>query len=225
MSRHESAQYSEKALPVGLVMRVLRIQQQRVWRRYAAAFPPDPRQRVLDLGVSGVNTDRSAYFFEENYPYPKQVVAAGLEGPENFQPLYPDIAWRTVRRKERLPFDDGAFDVAFVSAVIEHVGTREDQRRFLAEVLRVARSAFLTTPSRWYPVELHTMLPLLHWLPPAVYRPLYGRLGFPFFGDEQNLNLLDRRSLRALLPTGVSGEVGTLRFLGPVSNLILVVRR
>ena len=52
--------------------------------------------------------------------------------------------------------------------MIEHVGGEEEQRRFVAEALRVGRRAFITTPNRWFPVEVHTRLPLVHWLPDAV---------------------------------------------------------
>ena len=40
--------------------------------------------------------------------------------------------------------------------MIEHVGGEEEQRRFVAEVLRVGRRAFITTPNRWFPIEVHT---------------------------------------------------------------------
>ena len=36
-----------------------------------------------------------------------------------------------------------------------------------AEALRVGRRVFLTTPNRWFPIEVHTRLPLVHWLPEA----------------------------------------------------------
>ncbi len=70
-----------------------------------------------------------------------------------------------------LPFADGEFDVVFSNAVIEHVGGREQQRRFVEEALRVARRAFITTPNRWFPVEVHTLLPLVHWLPDSALAP------------------------------------------------------
>ena len=70
-----------------------------------------------------------------------------------------------------LPFEDASFDVVFSNAVIEHVGGVEAQRRFVAEALRVAPRAFITTPNRWFPVEVHTRLPLVHWLPePLAHR-------------------------------------------------------
>ena len=64
-----------------------------------------------------------------------------------------------------LPFADGAFDVVHSNAVIEHVGGRDRQEAFVREALRVGRRVFLTTPNRWFPIEVHTRLPLVHWLP------------------------------------------------------------
>ena len=74
---------------------------------------------------------------------------------------------RAVRADGReLPFDDAAFDIGFSNAVVEHVaGGREGQRRFVHELCRVARRVFVTTPNRWFPLEVHTLLPLVHWLP------------------------------------------------------------
>ena len=65
-----------------------------------------------------------------------------------------------------LPFADGAFDLGFSNAVVEHVaGGRDGQRRFVHELCRVARRVFVTTPNRWFPLEVHTLLPFVHWLP------------------------------------------------------------
>jgi SAM-dependent methyltransferase len=125
-----------------------------------------------------------------------------------------------------LPFADDHFDLGFSNAVIEHVGSRANQRRFLAELVRVSRRCFLATPNRWFPVELHTRLPLLHWLPPRVFRAALTRLGFDFYAKEENLNLLTARDLLGMLPEG-DIEVRLLRnrFLGLTSNLVLVIAK
>jgi hypothetical protein len=109
--------------------------------------------------------------------------------------------------------------------VIEHVGNRAAQRRFLEEILRVGRCAFVTTPNRWYPVDLHTVIPLVHWLPAAIHRPIYRFLGFEFFSKEENLNLLDRSALRGLVSNQDGIEISHHRFLGLPSNLLLTVHR
>ena len=76
---------------------------------------------------------------------------------------------------EPLPFRDGEFDVVFSNAVVEHVGSRTAQAAFVGELCRVGKSFFITTPNRWFPVEHHTGLPLLHYLPASVFRSLLRR--------------------------------------------------
>ena len=73
---------------------------------------------------------------------------------------------------DRLPFDDGEFDLAVSFAVLEHVGSTAQQRRFIGELARVAPAFIAYTPYRYFPVEMHTLLPLLHWLPVLVAPPL-----------------------------------------------------
>lgn len=221
---HRSVRYYKKALPMPLWRRLLRMQQQRIYERFTGYFPPAPSLRIVDIGVNGDLERADLHLLESRYPYLSAIVACGLEAPDQFRRGLPDVRYVQVARGEPLPFGDREFDIAFCSAVIEHVGSREDQRRFLAEVLRVARGAFLTTPNRWYPVELHTLLPIIHYLPSPIYRRVYRAVGFDFFSREENLNLLDRAALRALVPPARSVRIDTASFLGLPSNLLLVAR-
>jgi hypothetical protein len=77
----------------------------------------------------------------------------------------------------------------------------------VADCLRVARRGiFLTIPNRWFPVEFHTQLPLLHWLPNDVYRPIYRAIGLEFFADEAILNLMTKNDLMNIArpPSGLA---------------------
>jgi ubiquinone/menaquinone biosynthesis C-methylase UbiE len=127
-----------------------------------------------------------------------------------------------------LPFDDNQFDVAHSSAVIEHVGSRKNQVDFLRELWRVGRSGiFVTTPNRWFPIEFHTTLPLVHWLPPAMFRALLDRVGHRFYAQEANLNLMSGSDLREAAREAdiASFHIETVR-LGPwSSNLLLIAKK
>ena len=96
-----------------------------------------------------------------------------------------------------LPFADQAFDVVFSNAVIEHVGDVGRQRQFVAEALRVGRRVFITTPNRWFPIEVHTRLPLVHWLPRAASDRAYDLAGK---GWARENHLLGSGDLRGLFP-------------------------
>lgn len=217
-------QYRKKAIPLAWSRRILIREQRRMFDKFTRHFPPRPDLRVLDLGTNGSLDRPERYVFQHLYPYRANTVACGLEEPDAFKRCFPDVEYVRARRGEPLPFSDGEFDVVHCAAVVEHVGTRAVQRAFLAEIARVGKAAYVTTPNRWFPVELHTVLPLVHYLPPSIHRPIMRRLGFDFFSQEANLNLLDRSALLELVPAGRPVEVHEHRFLGLCSNLLLVMR-
>jgi hypothetical protein len=190
---------------------------------------PQAHDTILDIGVTSDRTYDHSNYLEAWYPEKAAITAAGLDdGAAFLEDIYPGISFVHADGRD-LPFADGAFDYVHSSAVLEHVGTAAQQAQFVAEAVRVARKAvFLTTPNRWFPVEFHTVLPLLHWLPRRQFRRLLRAMGRDFFADEQNLNLLSAGELRALcrqLGDCARWRVGGVRLLGIVSNLLLVVTK
>jgi hypothetical protein len=105
-----------------------------------------------------------------------------------------------------LPFEDNAFDLAYCSSVIEHVAA-QDRGAFARELRRVARGWFVQTPAFSFPVEPHALLPIAHWLPPALRRP-YWRLGVA--GEWEDIALLRRAEMTALFGPPVAERIGPL---------------
>ena len=79
--------------------------------------------------------------------------------------------------------------------MIEHVGGRERQEAFVREALRVGRRVFVTTPNRWFPIEVHTRLPLVHWLPEGPAGRAYDLAGKSWARENRLLGPSDLRSL------------------------------
>jgi hypothetical protein len=161
---------------------------------------PRPETTVVDVGVSDASGDDpygTHNFFEALYPWPERITAVSTQYLDRFSEAFPQV--RAVRADGRhLPFGDGEFDIGFSNAVLEHVGGRDDQRAFVLELCRVANSVFLATPSRWFPVDSHTLVPFVHWLPREPRERMYRGLR-----REQGLGveLLSPRELIALFPT------------------------
>lgn len=223
---HRSVNYRTKALPSWLLRRVLRNEQAKIYGRFARSFPPQPDWRVLEVGTNGSLEEAQDYFLHSLYPYPDQITAAGLEEPDVFRGVFPRYPYVQVQRNASLPFGDQSFDLVFSNAVVEHVGSRSQQRDFLNELARVGKRVFVTTPNRRHPIEFHTATPLLHYLPPHIYRKIYAAAGFEFFSKEENLNLLDARQFLELLgpEARARADLGFHRFLGMRSNLLLSIR-
>ena len=162
---------------------------------------PTPETSVLDVGADELAFGEgdgcgTLNFFEEHYPWPERITALGLHDGKGFRARYPQIEY-VQGDACALPFPDRAFDIVFSNAVIEHVGDRERQRQLVSEALRVGRRVFITTPNRRFPIEVHTLLPLVHWLPDSLAHRAYHRVGKSFATE---IHLLSNRSLRALFP-------------------------
>jgi SAM-dependent methyltransferase len=169
---------------------------------------PGPDTTVVDVGVTDSGVE-GAYgtdnFLEASYPWPERITAVGVTSLEHFAAAFPRV--RTVVADGRsLPFADGEFDVGFSNAVVEHVGGHAQQVAFVHELCRVAKRVFVTTPNRWFPVEVHTLLPVAHWLPRNL-QP----------ASLEDIDLLGPRGFRGLFPYPVRllNHGVTLTAIGP----------
>jgi SAM-dependent methyltransferase len=174
----------------------------RKFELFVATFRPGPETSVLDVGVTDAPFgERPDNFLEAWYPWPERITAVGVTSLERFGEAFPAVT-RVQADGRALPFADGSFDLGFSNAVVEHVGDREAQAAFVHELCRVARRVFLTTPNRRFPLEVHTLVPFVHWLPRRLReRALRAR------GWTETLELLAPGDVRALFP----GDVRILR--------------
>jgi hypothetical protein len=184
-------------------------------RRFAATFKIDADTTVLDMGGSAFNwtmlpvrpklTILDIYEHANKAPWATYIVGDGC----------------------RTEFPDKAFDIVFSNSVIEHVGGPERQRKFAAECMRCGRSFFVQTPNKWFPVDTHTLMPLIHWLPQRIFKKLVRvspRLLFfkhdpGDVDDFRNLHLLSKRELQELFPGAI---IIKEKFLGMTKSLIAV---
>lgn len=196
----------------------------RKWRLFQEAVGPNSETLILDVGYQDLSLQAADNFIEENYPWPRQITALGIEDPVNFSKRYPDVKV-VVYDGVTFPFEDAAFDVVWSNAVLEHVGDRKDQLHFLRECARVGKTAFVTTPNRHFPVEVHTRIPLLHWLPTPWFDWILRRVGKERFAGDY-MNLLSARKLRALLSdAGIhDARVVKNRLLGPTLDFVVIWR-
>ena len=171
-----------------------------------------PQDTILDVGVSDVVTD-AANMLERKYPHPDRITAAGLGEGTAFSAAYPKVAYRQIEANRPLPFADKAFDVAVSNAVLEHVGSEQHQAAFVRELARVAHRVFISVPNRYFPIEHHTLIPLLHFWRPG-FELACRWLGKAEWADERNLILMSWKRLEALVPHGLASQQGSVPAIG-----------
>jgi hypothetical protein len=174
----------------------------RKFRLFMEHVQPTEETTIVDVGVADApfgeaEGHASTYnFLEAMYPWRDRITAVSVDELPHFAEAFPEV--RRVQADGRdLPFADGEFDVGFSNAVVEHLGDRESQEAFVRELCRVSKQVFVTTPSRWSPVEVHTLLPFVNWLPARAREAVLGKLRRP---DVEGLRPLGPGEFRALFP-------------------------
>jgi len=131
---------------------------------------PTSQTKVLDVGAE-VNPDgiRGLQLIN-SFPWKDKITAINIstEHIELIKQHYPKVG-AVVGDACKLPWPDKHFDIVYSNAVIEHVGDFDKQKQMAAEIMRVGKRWFVTTPNRWYPFEFHMRLPFVTWLPGHSY--------------------------------------------------------
>ena len=221
-----NAQYN-LAKPDSLPIRIAGHQRRKMFGRFVEAMGVGEADTIVDVGATSDRSYDHSNYLEAWHPFKDRVTAVGVDDAAFLETQYPGMTF--VRADGRdLPFEDDSFDYAHSSAVLEHVGSAGKQATFLRELWRVARKGlFVTTPNRWFPIEFHTVLPLIHWLPAPTHRRILTAIGQPFFADEENLNLLSPASLAmAARAAGIPRFlISSVSLAGLPTNLLLIARK
>jgi SAM-dependent methyltransferase len=190
------------------------------YRRFLDVMTPTAEMTLLDVGVTA-SPWRDGNFLEARYPWPNRIVAVSNNPMPSFADHFPQI--RFVEADGRaLPFPDGSFDIGFSNAVVEHVGSREQQAQFVSELLRVSRRVFISTPNRRHPIDPHTLLPFAHWLPRPRWEWVLRRTNNAQWIGVGRLNPLSEREFLAMFPAASRPRLLRQRLLGLTSVLVVV---
>jgi SAM-dependent methyltransferase len=157
-----------------------------------------PSTTILDIGTSDVEGDEANMLQKMHRPV-ESITCAGLGTGEQIRARYPGIRYVQIEAGSRLPFADQEFDVVHSNAVLEHVGGVDQRREFIREALRVGRQLFFVVPNRWFPVEHHTGVPLVHFLP-SLFRRLTRGGRHDHWARAEHLEFLSKRKLREEWP-------------------------
>ena len=196
------------------------------FRLFMDLVKPLPWETILDVGVAPYS-NRGTNFLERMYLYPERITALSNDDPEryrNFRTLFPGVNL-VFGDARRLDYPDNYFEIGFSNAVIEHVGERQEQCRFVHELIRVSRRVFITTPNYWFPVDFHTLIPLAHWLPPAHRKLIYRLMGMERWADPSRLNLVSEKKFLSLFPENVKVTIYKQRVVGLTSSLIALAEK
>lgn len=119
-------------------------------------------------------------------------------------------------------------DVVISNATIEHVGSYEKQLKMIENIIKLSKKIFVVvTPNRMHPLEFHSKIPFIHWLPKKLHRKILSIFGLKYLSKEENLNLLKTIDLIHLMKkfNNVDYDLKYVNFLLFKSNILLIGKK
>jgi SAM-dependent methyltransferase len=173
-------------------------------------LPPDAA--MLGLGIAEGNVD---------YLVSQKIGSVFIGSDIQAKPNYPQTFTYVRADASCLPFEKESFDVISAFSLIEHVQI-ERRADFLSEVSRVLKKnglLILQLPNRYFPVEQHSFLPLIGYLPSrfhTTFNNYYCQVpslkGLKKDLQKQNYKIIDITAYR--MPFSIFPPARILNFFG-----------
>jgi hypothetical protein len=185
------------------------------------------KNSLLDVGTTP-STNKEHNIILQQTTNNKNITCLSNLNCINLKKKFPNIKKYIISDGKKTNLQKNSYDIVHSSATIEHVGKLKNQILFVKECLRLGKKyIFITTPNRYYPIDFHTKIPIIHWLPKKIHRNILRILGLNFYSLEKNLNLLDKISLIKICQklNIKKFKIIKIKFLLFTSNLILVIKK
>jgi len=182
-------------------------------------------QEVLDVGTTSDKFNKSSNFLINNFSYIKK--RKSISDQKISSNFFSNTLQKSISDKlTNLEISKFSSDLVISNATIEHVGSKKNQYTMISNIILLTKKSFvIATPNRYHPIEFHTLIPLIHWLPKKFHRFILKLLGLSYFAKEKNLNLLSEDDLLRLLDrfkNKIEYSIYNIKWLGVKSNLIVI---
>ena len=182
-------------------------------------------ESFLDIGTTEENELESSNYFVKNYE--KIKIKNSISDQEiknvNFNKFLKKSITSDFSKTE---IENYKSDLVISSATIEHVGRYENQMKMLENIINLTKKYFfITTPNRFFPIDFHTKLPIIHMLPKKIHRKILRLINLDEYAEEENLNLLDENTVNKLINTQQNASfkirIFKVKLFGLTSNLLI----
>ena len=227
--KHRIQTYSESknSFFYKLIKKIILDARENFFNHFIHSTKYNDNQSLLDIGTTP-SLDSEQNIILEKTKNNKNITCLSDQDCSILVKKYPNIKDFIIGDGTNTNFKDMSFNIVHSNATIEHVGSYNNQIAFVKEAWRVSKNhIFIQTPNRFYPVDFHTNLPLIHWLPKKIHRKILKFIGLNFYSSEENLNLLSESNLIDICKKLdiKNFKIIKHKLLFMTSNLILVITK
>ena len=181
---------------------------------------------ILDIGTTSDTENKSSNFIIKNLKNVKSFYSISdqlITLPFFKKKLQKSI----IENFSEYEIENFKSDLVVSNATIEHVGNYNNQKTMVSNMIKLSKKmVIISTPYRYHPLEFHTKIPFIHWLPKKIHRMILKKLDLVFYSKEENLNLLSKSDLSSFIKNEkIKSEFKYIKFLFLRSNLIFILKK
>ena len=193
--RYETYSESKKTFLYNIIQKITIKARNQFFKYFTYHTNYSDDKSVIDIGTTPSLDDEQNIFLEKTKNN-QNITCLSNQDCKILYKKYKNIKKIFVGEGRNTMLDDNSFNIVHTNATIEHVGSYENQISFIKEIIRISSEyVFVQTPNRFYPLDFHTVLPFIHFLPKNMHRKILKFLKLDFYSKEENLNLLSKKDL------------------------------
>ncbi len=149
---------------------------------------------ILDFGVSDSKNQDSnpfvTYFLQKKR---RNIFGCGIDDAKNVNKNYKNLKYKKIKPGSKLPYKTNFFSLSISHAVFEHIGSKNKKIFYLSELIRISEKVFISIPNRYFPIEHHSNIPMLGYLPSNLIYKLLNFFNYNLFKNEKTLTFNSKR--------------------------------
>ena len=183
-------------------------------------------QDVLDIGTTSDTENKSSNLIIKNLKNVKNLSSISdqlITSPFFKKKLQKSI----VQNFSEHEIENFKSDLVVSNATIEHVGNYKNQKAMVRNMIKLSKKmVIISSPYRYHPIEFHTKIPFIHWLPKKIHRNILKNFNISFYSKEKNLNLLSESDFSSFIKNKeIKSEFRYIKYLFFKSNLIFILKK
>ena len=181
---------------------------------------------ILDIGTTSDTENISSNFIIKNLKNVKNFYS--ISDQSITSPFFKKKLQKSIIENfSEYEIENFKSDLVVSNATIEHVGNYNNQKTMVSNMIKLSKKmVIISTPYRYHPLEFHTKIPFIHWLPKKIHRMILKKFNLVFYSKEENLNLLSKSDLSSFIKNeNIRSEFKYIKFLFLRSNLIFILKK
>jgi hypothetical protein len=154
--------------------------------------------KILDFGVSNSKNQDSnpfvKYFLSKRR---KDIFGCGVDNVQSVRKIYKNLKYKKIKPNHKLPYKGNFFSLSISHAVFEHIGNK-NRKFYLSELIRVSEKVFISIPNRYFPIEHHSNIPMLGYLPSKLIYKILIFFNYNLFKSKKTLTFNSKNKFSKL---------------------------